>query len=168
MQESRPLWRQFIGGEPIGFEKLYLANFLAVRNFLRMYLGDRSAVDDITQDTFLQLWKRPDHFDPARSNVRAYLFGIARRKAADWWRQQSISNAVAPEISYHSESTLLITDALQHLEPDQRNILWLREIEGYSYTELASILDIPLGTVRSRLFTAREQLRRLWQTTSEE
>jgi RNA polymerase sigma-70 factor (ECF subfamily) len=43
-------------------------------------------------------------------------------------------------------------------------MLWLREVEGYSYQELAEMLAIPLGTVRSRLFAAREELRRVWKT----
>jgi RNA polymerase sigma-70 factor (ECF subfamily) len=60
-----------------------------------------------------------------------------------------------------------MSDALQQLEPDLRNVLWLREVEGYSYDELASILGLPLGTVKSRLFSAREQLRRVWQTTNQ-
>jgi RNA polymerase sigma-70 factor, ECF subfamily len=56
----------------------------------------------------------------------------------------------------------MIADALQHLPEEQRMLLWLREVEGQSYVELASILNIPLGTVRSRLFTARQALRVIW------
>jgi RNA polymerase sigma-70 factor, ECF subfamily len=52
-------------------------------------------------------------------------------------------------------------DVLARLEPDARSLLWLREVEGYSYAELAEILDVPVGTVKSRLFTAREELRRI-------
>lgn len=59
--------------------------------------------------------------------------------------------------------TLLLKDAMQQLDPELRNVLWLREVEGYSYEELSRLLDIPLGTVKSRLFTAREQLRRIWR-----
>jgi RNA polymerase sigma-70 factor (ECF subfamily) len=56
-----------------------------------------------------------------------------------------------------------MSDALKRLDPDFRTVLWLREAEGYSYEELSNILSIPIGTVRSRLFAAREQLRRIWK-----
>lgn len=55
-------------------------------------------------------------------------------------------------------------DAFDQLDSDSRSVLWLREVEGYSYEELAQILDIPMGTVKSRLFTAREELRRVWKS----
>lgn len=56
----------------------------------------------------------------------------------------------------------MMSDALQRLPEEQRTLLWLREVEGQSYTELALILDIPVGTVRSRLFMARHALRAIW------
>jgi RNA polymerase sigma-70 factor (ECF subfamily) len=56
----------------------------------------------------------------------------------------------------------MLLDTLDRLPTGQRTLLWLREVEGLSYDELAETLDIPLGTVRSRLFTAREALRRTW------
>ncbi len=56
----------------------------------------------------------------------------------------------------------MIADALRRLPEEQRMLLWLREVEGQSYAELASILNIPLGTVRSRLFAARQALRAIW------
>jgi RNA polymerase sigma-70 factor (ECF subfamily) len=56
----------------------------------------------------------------------------------------------------------VIADALQRLPEEQRMLLWLREVEGQSYAELAAILNIPLGTVRSRLFAARQALRAIW------
>jgi len=54
-------------------------------------------------------------------------------------------------------------EALAHLEPESRGLLWLRAVEGYSCAELAAMLEIPVGTVKSRLFAAREQLRRIWK-----
>lgn len=165
MQEDQALWIQVTRGDALAFEKLYAAYFAPVRDFLGIYLGEASVVDDVAQDTFLQLWQRPNGFNPARSNLKAYLFGIARKKAADWWRHHhGTPESSAFDIASNSnDSALLISDALKRLDADLRNVLWLREVEGYSYDELAGILDIPLGTVKSRLFSAREQLRRVWK-----
>src|SRR5271170_1848362 len=147
------------------FERVYGDHFGRVRSFLRIYLGNSFVVDDVAQETFLQFWQRPNGFNPSRSTVRAYLFGIARKKAADWWRHQRPAGAISLEPACGDGSqTLLLNDALDLLDPDLRNVLWLREVEGYSYDELAHILDIPVGTVKSRLFSAREQLRRDWKS----
>lgn len=167
MQGDEALWIQVSRRDATAFEKVYSAYFARVRDFLRIYLGNASVVDDVAQETFLQFWRRPNGFDPARSNLKAYLFGIARKKAADWWRHHRPAESSAYELACvaSSEPALLISDALQRLDADLRNILWLREVEGQSYDELARILDVPLGTVKSRLFSAREQLRRLWKTS---
>ena len=60
------------------------------------------------------------------------------------------------------EHGFVIADALEHLPEEQRTLLWLREVEGQSYAELAVTLEIPVGTVRSRLFVARHALRAIW------
>ena len=164
MQEERALWMQINRGDSRAFEEIYNAHFARVQNFLRIHLGEASVIDDVAQETFLQFWQRPNGFDPDRANLRAYLFGIARKKAADWWRGQNKTGEAAETLSSASDSALLISDALKRLDPDLRDVLWLREVEGYSYDELAGILEIPVGTVKSRLFSAREQLRRVWNS----
>ena len=58
----------------------------------------------------------------------------------------------------------VIGDAFRRLPEEQRSLLWLREVEGQSNAELAAILQIPVGTVNSRLFAAREELRRIWRS----
>ncbi len=169
MPEDQVLWVQIQRGDSVAFETLYNTHFARVRNFLRVYLGDASVVEDVAQDTFLQFWRSPNGFNPERSNLRAYLFGIARKKAADWWRHHDkAADATPNEVSNGSDSALLMSDALAQLNPDHRNVLWLREVEGYSYDELATILGLPVGTVKSRLSAAREQLRRVWQMASKE
>jgi RNA polymerase sigma-70 factor (ECF subfamily) len=57
-----------------------------------------------------------------------------------------------------------VADAFNRLTPEERMLLWLREVEGQSYAELAVIFDVPIGTVRSRLFAAREALREVWHS----
>jgi RNA polymerase sigma-70 factor (ECF subfamily) len=68
---------------------------------------------------------------------------------------------------YKTETASLVGDAFARLPDEQRTLIWLREVEGQSYAELAEILEIPVGTVRSRLFAAREELRRIWQAAPE-
>jgi RNA polymerase sigma-70 factor (ECF subfamily) len=154
--------------EPAAFERLYREHGSPVRSFLRVCLGSASLADDLTQETFLQVWERPHGFDPVRGDLRAYLLGIARKKAADWWRHQKPLPEQRREHAADSASySVLIANALKQLSADLREVLWLREVEGYSYEELASILKVPLGTVRSRLHSARQQLRNIWSESKE-
>lgn len=147
------------------FEQAYRDHFIHIRSFLRVYLGNTAAVDDLAQDTFLQLWSQPKAFDPTRASLRTYLLGIARKKAADFWRKSGRDARTWAERSTAPEGeALTMQDALSRMETDLRNVLWLREAEGYSYQELSRIFDIPIGTVRSRLYAAREQLRKIWIT----
>ena len=117
------------------------------------------------QETFTQIWNRPHGFQPERGSLRAYLFGIGRRRAAEWWRSQKPCDPMDGTESSHSrtESSSIVGDAMRRLSEEHRTLLWLREVEGQSYAELSVILNIPVGTVRSRLFAAREALRKIWQ-----
>jgi RNA polymerase sigma-70 factor (ECF subfamily) len=119
------------------------------------------------QETFTQMWRSPNGFMPEKGTLRAYLFGVARKCAAEWWRKRGSvdGNPIEEPVECKTEIASLVGDALQRLPEEQRSLLWLREVEGQSYAELAQILEIPIGTVRSRLFTAREELRMVWHTT---
>jgi RNA polymerase sigma factor (sigma-70 family) len=139
----------------------------ALRSFLAHYLGHRRAGEDVLQETFLELWRKPSGFDPARGSIRQYLFGIARRRAAQWHRDNPAPAdppSIRPGTSNADETeAVAVRQALQDLEADVRALLWLREVEGYSYAELATTFDVPVGTIRSRLFSARMELRRAWR-----
>ena len=122
------------------------------------------------QDTFTQIWRSPNGFRPELGSLRGYLFGIGRKRAADWWRKQGgnpaergeqLNQAFAEGVASFSA----VGDAFGRLAEEERSLLWLREVEGQSYAELAEILQIPVGTVKSRLFAAREELRRIWHSS---
>jgi RNA polymerase sigma-70 factor, ECF subfamily len=160
-QES---WNSLRAGNPEAFERFYRRHAARLQNFLRRCLGDAKAAEDIAQEAFLQLWQRPNGFNPARGTLKTYLFGIAAKRAADWWRHRPPESPSPPESRVRQgDPPVLVADALERLDPESRSLLWLREVEGYSYQELAEMLAIPLGTVKSRLFAAREQLRRIWK-----
>jgi RNA polymerase sigma-70 factor (ECF subfamily) len=146
------------------FDALYRENAPRLRAFLRQAVGSYAAAEDLTQEIFTQLWTNPEAFDPARGTIRAYLFGVGRHRAADWWRS-SRPQVPLPEdqcASGSPERRSIMADALERLPEDQRTLLWLREVEGQSYAELAVIFSIPVGTVRSRLFMARHALQEIW------
>ena len=146
------------------FGTVYLENAPRLRAFLRQIVGSFQTAEDLTQEIFTQLWTHPDGFDPARGSMRAYLFGIGKHRAAEWWRR-SRPEAPLPEdrcASGNPERRSMMADALEHLPQEQRALLWLREVEGQSYAELAILFDIPVGTVRSRLFMARHALQQVW------
>ena len=146
------------------FDAVYRENAPRLRAFLRQIVSSFQTAEDLTQEIFTQLWSQPNHFDPTRGSLRAYLFGIGRHRAAEWWRR---SKPEAPLLDNRCmacdpERETVLADALDRLPEEQRTLLWLREVEGQSYADLAVILDIPVGTVRSRLFMARHALRAIW------
>ncbi len=180
MLDDRELWKKIAAGDAQAFDGWYCDNAPRLRAFLRHLLGNQQAAEDVMQETFTHIWRRPQAFDPERGPLRAWLFGIARKQAAEWGRKHRPTDSidtdgVGPDGGdaggarfCRTEASSVMADALRRLPSDQRTLLWLREVEGQSYAELAAILDIPIGTVRSRLFAAREALRAVWHSTQPE
>ena len=130
MEDDQKVWEQFADGKGAAFDDLFHKYSGPLRNFARYYLGRCDAADDIVQETFLRLWKRPDGFDSSRGTLRQYLFGIARKRVAQWRRDTPESSVEAwrekPGTDV-GESTS-IRKALLQLDQDQRGLLWLREV----------------------------------------
>ena len=166
MDDDRELWERICRGDSAAFDGFYRENGARLRNFLRQLLGNTQTAEDVMQETFLHLWRKPNGFHPENGTLRCYVFGIGRKRAADWWRQfkPATDEVIEPSQAATMETSSLLGDALSHLSEEQRSLLWLREVEGLSYQELAHILEIPLGTVRSRLSAAREALRKVWRS----
>jgi RNA polymerase sigma-70 factor (ECF subfamily) len=166
LSDDRQTWERIRQGDAQAFSEFYRQNAPRLEVFLRHVVGDAQAAEDIMQETFAQIWSRPNGFQPERGALRSYLFGIGRKRAAEWWRMQGPKS---PEVEDNAiraltETAAVIDDAFRRLPEEQRSLLWLREVEGQSYAELAGILGVPIGTVRSRLFAAREALRKLWKS----
>jgi RNA polymerase sigma-70 factor (ECF subfamily) len=166
LPDDQQVWERIHRGDAQAFDEFYRQNAPRLELFLRHIVGNPQAAEDVMQETFTQIWSRPNGFQPERGTLRAYLFGIGRKRAMEWWRTQ---NPKDPETSgktvvYRTEIAPAIEDAFRRLPEEQRSLLWLREVEGHSYSELAETLEIPVGTVRSRLFAAREALRKIWQS----
>lgn len=169
MADDGELWQRICRGDAEAFTAFYQENAPRLQAFLLRLTGNRQAAEDVTQETFAQIWNRPNGYRPERGALRAYLFGIGRKRAAEWWRRDKPSAPIADEaVGCHTEVRSLVSDALGRLPEEQRALLWLREVEGQSYAELAATLGVPIGTVRSRLFAAREALRVVWKSGGHE
>jgi RNA polymerase sigma-70 factor, ECF subfamily len=131
--------------------------------FLARRVESAARAEELHQDVFLALLQGSRKYEP-RSSFRSYLFGIAynvllasRRK--DRLRATEPLSDDPPASAPDPEAALWVRRALETLDPEQRDIVMLREYEQLSYQEIADILKIPLNTVRSRLFRARMDLR---------
>jgi RNA polymerase sigma-70 factor (ECF subfamily) len=127
-----------------------------------------SEAEDVAQEAFLRAFRGLSRFHGDRS-FRTWLFRITvrlcldRRRRLSWQREVSaeeIPEQSAPAAA--ADTRLLVSALLDQLTPPLRATLVLREIEGLEYEEIAQMLEVPVGTVRSRLHTARAQFRTLW------
>ncbi len=170
MADDRDLWKKMLRGDAAAFDDFYRENAPRLQAFLRQIVGNTHAAEDVAQETFTQLWNRPGSFDPDRGTLRAYLYGIGRKQATEWWRKQRPTEEMTGERAgtCSMESDSVVNDAFRRLPEEQRTLLWLREVEGHSYSELAATFEIPIGTVRSRLFAAREALRDIWHSARQQ
>jgi RNA polymerase sigma factor (sigma-70 family) len=127
-----------------------------------------AAAEDITQDVFVSLLRHPDRFDPARGTLRAFLLGIARNLALKHWRAEHRfepldAEAIAAELIDFDRRDVgeMVGQAVRALGPLQREVVILAEYEGLTLAEIARAVDADVGTVKSRLHRARENLRRM-------
>jgi RNA polymerase sigma-70 factor (ECF subfamily) len=133
-------------------------------------LGDPEAAADAVQDAIVKALQRPDAYDPARGAVRPWFLAVVRRGCLDLLRRrrQTVPEVDAlpadtrsPEESVAAlQDAATIQEALARLSAEQRAILILRDFNDLAYTEIAQVLDVPHGTVMSRLHRARLALRK--------
>jgi RNA polymerase sigma-70 factor (ECF subfamily) len=126
-----------------------------------------ATADDVVQEVFLALLRQADRYDPARGAVRTYLYGIARHhmlkrlpaagleSALDEDDEVAAVPATALDDLSRAEAIDQVRQAVQSLPPTYREVVVLCELHEMDYETAASILECPIGTVRSRLHRAR-------------
>jgi len=142
---------------------------------LRM-LGEKMSAEEVVQDTFLKLWTRADTFSSKKGALLAWLLTIARRTALDrirlenrrpefgnptnpedTWRLSPDPNSETEEARWRS-----LHFALHDLPKEQRLVIELAYYHGMSQSQMAEYLQIPLGTIKTRLRLGMEKLRQIW------
>ena len=158
-------WR---GGEVAAGDELVSRHWASISRFFRAKVGDDGA--DLISQTFLACVEGKDKI--AGDNIKAYLFGVARRRLADHLRKRMRGPAVDFAVSslvdcktgpataaLRQQRSELLRDGLARIPLDDQIALELAYFEAMSTAEIASVLEIPENTVRSRLSRAREKLR---------
>jgi RNA polymerase sigma-70 factor, ECF subfamily len=131
-------------------------------------LRDEAAAEDVVQDVFVQLWLRPDSYDPTRGSLASYVSMLARSRALDRWRSQAARDHAAQRAEVEAlaaatpaesaaepvirrERSRHLLGALETLPGDQRDALLLAYGRGLTAQEIARVKEVPLGTAKSRL-----------------
>jgi RNA polymerase sigma-70 factor (ECF subfamily) len=167
------LLEQAANGNTEAFQILYERYRDPIFRFAYRLLGSLEAAEDVTHDCFLGLIKEPGRFDPTRASLRTYLYGAARNQAAKRYQtfgRETAIDELADEPSspdrhgpmaqvLGGELAGEVEQAIASLSPLQREVLVLFEYEDLSLAEIAVVVGADAGTVKGRLFRAREKLR---------
>lgn len=173
---ERELMRKCRAGEARFYEPVVRAYEGRALRVAAGMMGDREAARDAVQDAFIRAWQSLDGYDPERP-FGPWFFRILRNRCRDLLRGRSSrrgreerSARRAPgygpddpdgrRVQDRRDHRRLVWDALDRIDTKHREVLVLKELDGLSYEEIADVLEIPSGTVGSRLYHAREALRR--------
>ena len=172
-----------LGRRDLGaFEALYDRYGDLVYSVSLRIVGDSYVAEDVTQDVFLRVWRRPEQFDFSRGRFVTWLMSVARNRSIDQRRSQSrrMRHEAAPSgeededvlpaepgrddpalAAVLSEERAAVRQAMEVLPPEQRLAIQLAYFGGLTQQEIANKLGQPLGTVKTRIRLAMQKMRRV-------
>ncbi len=170
---------RFKNGDKSAFEEIVLTYQNNIYSLCSYMLGDTDTANDAAQETFLKAYQSLKNFRP-NASIYTWLYRIAVNTCIDYKRKSTFethfphttndtshieeqpSVDLSPEKSYESKQIAdALNNALNKLSLKLKTIIVMKEVEGLSYEEIADILDISIGTVKSRISRAREELKKL-------
>ena len=156
-------------GDQQALSELYDRYSKLVYSVALRILQDTGAAEDLLQDVFLQLWRKPDAFDSSRGSLAAWLAVIARHRAIDRLRKRrpetDIEDCViasATDLGNETERSLVIEKVrvvMNEMSPDQRTAMEMAFFQGLTHTEIAEKTGEPLGTIKTRIRSGLQMLR---------
>ncbi len=180
LQDDFSLIQAFKDGDETAFKDLVTRHKEKVRNLIYLNLGNTSAIDDISQEVFLSVYRKLKQFR-FQSQFTTWLYTITINKIRDHVRKQKImsifsafsgdDNEGYADNGSHRENfdiNEMVREAIAKLPPKLREPLILRDFEGMSYQEISETTGIESGTVKSRIFRAREALKKQLEPWREE
>jgi len=162
--------------DPEAFEVFYDRHGGVAYSLAYRIVGEQAAAEDVTQEAFISLWRSGARFDSTRGSVRSWMLSIVRNRAIDHLRSKA---GKAPKLAFDDDSILeqrpaeelTEEEAMQHetasevrgalgtLPGDQSKVIELAYFGGFSHSEIAQMLGVPLGTVKGRMRLGLEKIR---------
>ena len=169
--DDRELIRSINNGDTTAFSHFYQLYEKRIFLFIQKKLNDPFEAADVLHEVFMEIWKNSEHFE-GRSKVSTWVFGIAFHKTIDRLRkkvpiptdddytQQLVDKAPsALEILNTADETNHLHHCVDKLKPDQKIVIQLAFFEDMAYGEIASVIERPEGTVKTRIFYAKQALK---------
>ena len=158
------------------FEVLYDRHGGAAYSLAHRIVGHSETAEDVTQEAFISIWRSGARFDRARGSVRSWTLGVTRNRAIDALRRQA---GKAPKLNFDDDAALeaqpaaelteteairretarRVRGAVSELPAEQSEVLGLAYFGGFSHSEIANMLNMPLGTVKGRMRLGLEKVR---------
>lgn len=176
LDDDFSLIKQFIDGDELVFSELVKRHKEKVRNIIYLTLSNTDSVDDIGQEVFITVYKHLKNFR-FESQFTTWLYRITINKCKDHLRKKNIRSIFLPlkddepvfeSISEDTDIKHIVGNAIATLPDKLRIPLVLKDLEGFSYQEIADTMECEIGTVKSRIFRAREALKKILKPLEKE
>ena len=162
-------------GDAQAFEAIYDRHGSAAFSLAYRIAGNRSLAEDIVQEAFLSVWRSAVRYNPERGNLRSWLLSVVHNRAIDGIRRAVVhtrhqvdgegleERKAAPEMTdveaIRREESRTVRSAMEQLPPDQLKVVELAYFGGFTHTQIADMLGMPLGTVKGRMRLALDKMR---------
>lgn len=155
------------GGDARAFEVVYDRHSRAAFSLAYRMVGSRAPAEDVTQEAFVSIWRSGGRYDRSRGSVRTWVLGIVHNRAIDGLRRSQVhdkrragdegiaerlesADRTDVEVARREESGI-VREALKALPPEQTKVIELAYFGGFTHTEIAEMLDTPVGTIKGRM-----------------
>ena len=162
-------------GQPPAFEVIYERHASAAFSLAYRIVGTRNGAEDVSQEAFLNIWRSGARYERARGSVRTWLLGIVHHRAIDHLRRATVhdkrrasdegmeerfeaAERTDVEVARRDEAQT-VRSAMDTLPGDQCKVIELAYFGGFTHTEIAEMLDTPVGTIKGRMRLGLKKLR---------
>ncbi len=162
------------GGDASAFAGLYDRHGRAAYSLAYRMAGERQAAEDLVQEAFLDVWRAARSYRAERGSVRTWVLSIVHNRGIDQLRSAASRRRIQDRVeatsslsepseafseAWRNSQRFQVREALKVLPPEQLQVLELAYFSGYTHTEIADLLDVPLGTVKGRMRLGLKKIR---------